>query len=1489
MEKALEKESEQGLQVEQAVDEGQQEEVDQGNAATAEQIPAGDEASATPTLDAFAASQGVEEAPAPEVEGGLSAGGQDSSTPSGGGGGGPASIGSGGGGSAGGAPQPPTITAADASGEGTDSFDAFSDSTASQQAAWWSDLDSDLGESMAEEESAFQEGLPVFSAVMSGEDPSGAKATPLPTVAANLSGMDQGGGAVPDAAIAETQNLGSSDIEAGSLSGFSAEGGDNAAAIGAAMSAIPTTDGSVQTSPGPAPNVPLAGDADPARVGAQMSEGLTQAAAAQQEAMAAVAASPGPELVQPLAMNEEMSLSGITPATTMPDEGEVGGMLDFQELGLSSDVVGAFDELNSSEMQGHMDTAASEMDAASLQRDADRTTALGQADADAQSMVTDAHDQQTAMVADQRSAIDAKRQETVQAQAAAVAGVQTEASSRHASVTGDIESRVAADQARVASEFESADSKASSEVAKGEAKAEAEKKKAEKEAEEDGGGWFSAALDFVASAIDAVASAIGSIFDAVRSAVTAILDGVKALANSIIDAAVSFVTAAISAFGDFLKGAIQGLLGDVFPGLADALCSAVDAVVDYANEKVTALGESMKEGFAALCDGLAAGINAVLDVYEAAIQVALSVAKAIATGDWKEMLMMALQAALKLAGINEEEFFAMVGKGEDAIMSIIDDPGGFLSNCIDAVALGFGNFADNFLDHLQTGFIDWLTGSVGEAGIVMPPELNMAGILDITMQVLGLSYDMLREKAVEHLGEDNVALMEEVWGFIEAAISGGLSGLWEHVQGYLDGLWDAVIGGIQEFLMEKIIVAAVTKLASMFNPVAAIVQALMTAWDLYCWARDQMQRIYGVVTAFIDSMSDMATGNIDPAANKIEDSLAGLVPVAIDLLASILGLGGISDKVKGVIESVQQMVSDAIDSMIENVKGMFPGGGDKDSEEGSDSTDVEGGAEEGEEAPKLETINVPLSDASGQPHHLYFTGDSRPQLVMHSSEDTLKNHLAPEGDLATIENAVHPVIMKDESEINSLAESFATETEAAEKEKFHERITARVGDIKNRLLENFTDEQKIKIEFEAELAHELLNDASGFAGSVDEVSAGVLSYIDVAAIETGETTKKLIESMKLSHGKGWGEVIYGRICQDLDKFLMAGGDFEAEMRTVLGGGASSNLSKQFVAHNAFMDDIYDKHHEKGQQLAHEIMEILNSAAETDDSQGEYEAGASDMFRKGTEDVVYDLANIDALLTPTTRQEFASRGRNRATHMGSIYFIRHKDTTLADIESMGFSSEGAKQIMKNRGGIEEWDDIYGNEWKEKPLMEGVDVASKDKVEQFAKDYFEPGEEYKKVESPSSIKERGTGDSDPEPLNASYASKDDQGSAAHSRGVDLWTLDEENAFVQRARALEMPLAAGISGTTAVLLACARNFGLTGDKLREYTLGVTGHLGVAGAHSFHEIMSVAEFAGLGYTPGNYRGILSWSGTPQRAKDLFLKPQYANIPGIGKSINNG
>ena len=56
-------------------------------------------------------------------------------------------------------------------------------------------------------------------------------------------------------------------------------------------------------------------------------------------------------------------------------------------------------------------------------------------------------------------------------------------------------------------------------------------------------------------------------------------------------------------------------------------------------------------------------------------------------------------------------------------------------------------------------------------------ELDFAGVFDITLQVLGLTPDHLRDKAVDHLGEEAVGAIEFVWGFIDAAIQGGLSGL----------------------------------------------------------------------------------------------------------------------------------------------------------------------------------------------------------------------------------------------------------------------------------------------------------------------------------------------------------------------------------------------------------------------------------------------------------------------------------------------------------------------------------------------------------------------------------------------------------------------------------------------------------------------------------------------------------------------------------------
>lgn len=94
------------------------------------------------------------------------------------------------------------------------------------------------------------------------------------------------------------------------------------------------------------------------------------------------------------------------------------------------------------------------------------------------------------------------------------------------------------------------------------------------------------------------------------------------------------------------------------------------------------------------------------------------------------------------------------------------------------------------------------------------------------------------------------------------------------------------------------------------------------------------------------------------------------------------------------------------------------------------------------------------------------------------------------------------------------------------------------------------------------------------------------------------------------------------------------------------------------------------------------------------------------------------------------------------------------------------------------------------------------------------------------------------------------------APFQRGTDYWTANEESAFIQDARLnLDMPVTGtGASGTTAELLTCAKVFGLTGKGLDTYVIALLGYFIISGAHSFHEVMSIAGGAGIPYFPGDY-----------------------------------
>ena len=84
--------------------------------------------------------------------------------------------------------------------------------------------------------------------------------------------------------------------------------------------------------------------------------------------------------------------------------------------------------------------------------------------------------------------------------------------------------------------------------------------------------------------------------------------------------------------------------------------------VNLAKQAVNYIAEKLKAAVNALLDWMVAGIKAIVEAYKAAMEFALSVAKAILSGDWEELGRLILEGVLKLAGISPDDFFTSKSK-----------------------------------------------------------------------------------------------------------------------------------------------------------------------------------------------------------------------------------------------------------------------------------------------------------------------------------------------------------------------------------------------------------------------------------------------------------------------------------------------------------------------------------------------------------------------------------------------------------------------------------------------------------------------------------------------------------------------------------------------------------------------------------------------------------------------------------------------------------
>lgn len=256
-----------------------------------------------------------------------------------------------------------------------------------------------------------------------------------------------------------------------------------------------------------------------------------------------------------------------------------------------------------------------------------------------------------------------------------------------------------------------------------------------------------------------------------------------------------------------------------------------------------------------------------------------------------------------------------------AVQAIIADPIGFLGNLIQGVKQGFTNFMSRILEHLQSGLIGWLTGALGPVGIQIPDDLfSLKGIFSLVMQVLGLTWDYVREKAVQLFGEPVVSALETGLKLFQILRNEGVAGLWEYVKEQFADLKETVIGAIKEMVITQVMQAGVKWVMGLLNPAGAFVKAAMLIIDIVRFFIERGSQIIELVNAITESIRAIATGNVGQVAAKIEDALKRALPVLIGFLASLLGISGLARKVQDLIKKIRKRIDKAITKVLMKAK-----------------------------------------------------------------------------------------------------------------------------------------------------------------------------------------------------------------------------------------------------------------------------------------------------------------------------------------------------------------------------------------------------------------------------------------------------------------------------------------------------------------------------------------------------------------------------------------
>ncbi|WP_406458059.1 hypothetical protein OG782_35125 [Streptomyces sp. NBC_00876] len=351
----------------------------------------------------------------------------------------------------------------------------------------------------------------------------------------------------------------------------------------------------------------------------------------------------------------------------------------------------------------------------------------------------------------------------------------------------------------------------------------------------------------------------------------------------------------------------------------------------------------------------------------------------------------AIVGAIKTINELKNLLLGILAKAAGAIMKIIKDPIGFLGNLVSAVGAGLNLFVTNIAEHLKTGVVSWLLGTAVKAGLDLPQKFDLKGIIQLIGSLLGLTWDNIKARVTRKgVPDEAMAAVETSVPVAQKIAREGPAGAFEEIKEEAGDLKATILEKLTSYLIPTVIVAGITWIISLLNPASAFVRAVKGIIDIVTFIVNQGSQIVEFVNSVLDAVVAIANGGKAGVPKMVEAALAASVPLLIGFLASLLGIGGLANKVKSVFHAVGKPVGRAIDKIVDFIVKKGKALWRKLKGKGKDGKGKEG-KEDG-------TIRLPkkrFSTETGDGHLLNFSDNKQnAKLMIHSTPLTMEKFLS---------------------------------------------------------------------------------------------------------------------------------------------------------------------------------------------------------------------------------------------------------------------------------------------------------------------------------------------------------------------------------------------------------------------------------------------------------------------------------------------------------------